>query len=73
MLELFTKGGCLETLDDIDYLEQKLYAAADYRICKGIYLEPEEIAHTGYSEIVSATNKMDKDVGCRCLLCRCIP
>ena len=50
------QGRLFRTLDDIDYLEQKLGAAADYRICKGIYLEPEEIAHTGYSEIVSATN-----------------
>ena len=50
------QGRLFRTLDDIDYLEQKLGAAADYRICKGIYLEPEEIAHTGYSEIVSETN-----------------
>jgi len=50
------QGRLFRTLDDIDYLEEKLGAAADYRICKGIYLEPEEIAHTGYSEIVSATN-----------------
>ena len=50
------QGRLFRTLDDIDYLEQKLGGAADYRICKGIYLEPEEIAHTGYSEIVSATN-----------------
>ena len=50
------QGRLFRTLDDIDYLEQKLGAAADYRICKGIYLEPEEIAHTGYGEIVSATN-----------------
>ena len=50
------QGRLFRTLEDIDYLEQKLGPAADYRICKGIYLEPEEIAHTGYSEIVSATN-----------------
>lgn len=50
------QGRLFRTLDDIDYLEQKLGSAADYRICKGIYLEPAEIAHTGYSEIVSATN-----------------
>ena len=29
---------------------------SDFRICKGIYLEPPEIAHTGYMEIVDATN-----------------
>ena len=50
------QGRLFRTLNDIDYLEEKLGPAADYRICKGIYLEPAEIAHTGYSEIVSATN-----------------
>ena len=50
------QGRLFRTLADIDYLEQQLGPAADYRICKGIYLEPEEIAHTGYSEIVGATN-----------------
>ncbi len=50
------QGRLFRVLSDIDYLEEKLGPAADYRICKGIYLEPEEIAHTGYSEIVSATN-----------------
>ena len=50
------QGRLFRTLDDIDYLENKLGPAADYRICKGIYLEPEEIAHSGYQEIVSATN-----------------
>ena len=50
------QGRLFRTLDDIDYLEEKLGPGADYRICKGIYLEPENIAHTGYSEIVSATN-----------------
>jgi proline dehydrogenase len=50
------QGRLFRTLADIDYLEQQIGPAADYRICKGIYLEPEEIAHTGYSEIVGATN-----------------
>ena len=50
------QGRLFRTLDDIDYLEQKLGSAADYRICKGIYLEPEDIAHTGYDQIVSASN-----------------
>ena len=50
------QGRLFRTLADIDYLEQQLGPAADYRICKGIYLEPEEIAHTGYLEIVGATN-----------------
>lgn len=50
------QGRLFRTIADIDYLEQQLGPAADYRICKGIYLEPEEIAHTGYLEIVGATN-----------------
>lgn len=50
------QGRLFRTLGDIDYLEQQLGPGADYRICKGIYLEPEEISHTGYSEIVGATN-----------------
>ena len=50
------QGRLFRTLSDIDYLEEKLGPAADYRICKGIYLEPDEIAHTGHSEIVMATN-----------------
>ena len=50
------QGRLFRTIADIDYLEQQLGPAADYRICKGIYLEPEEIAHTGYAEIVGATN-----------------
>ncbi len=50
------QGRLFRTIADIDYLEQQLGPAADYRICKGIYLEPEEIAHSGYAEIVGATN-----------------
>ena len=50
------QGRLFRTFDDIDYLEGKLGPAADYRICKGIYLEPINIAHSGYQEIVSATN-----------------
>ena len=37
-------------------LEVELGPAADYRICKGIYLEPEDIAYTGYLDIVDSTN-----------------
>ena len=67
------QGRLFRTLDDIDYLEQKLGSAADYRICKGIYLEPEDIAHTGYDEIVSATNaSIDKMLGPLVPLCSCI-
>ena len=43
-------------MEDIDNLESQLGSMADYRICKGIYLEPEEISFTTYSDIVSATN-----------------
>ena len=50
------QGRLFRTLGDIDYLEQELGPSADYRICKGIYLEPEDISHTGYQEIVGATN-----------------
>ena len=50
------QGRLFRTIDDINQLEQKLSSSADYRICKGIYLEPESISHTGYSQIVEATN-----------------
>ena len=50
------QGRLHRTLSDIDDLEQRLGKNADYRICKGIYLEPETIAHTGYRDIVDATN-----------------
>lgn len=50
------QGRLFRTLDDIKQLEKSLGASADYRICKGIYLEPESISHTGYSQIVEATN-----------------
>ena len=44
------------TLDDIASISEKLGHLADFRICKGIYLEAEEIAHTRYSGIVTAMN-----------------
>lgn len=50
------QGRLFRTLDDINYLETELGPAADYRICKGIYLEPEEIAYTSYQDIVDSTN-----------------
>ena len=50
------QGRLHRTLDDINELEQRLGMNADYRICKGIYLEPESIAHTRYADIVEATN-----------------
>lgn len=50
------QGRLFRTLADIDAMETDLGGFADYRICKGIYLEPEEISFTGYREIVDATN-----------------
>lgn len=50
------QGRLFRTLDDINALEVELGPAADYRICKGIYLEPEDIAYTGYQDIVDSTN-----------------
>lgn len=50
------QGRLFRTLDDINSLEVELGPAADYRICKGIYLEPEDISYTGYQDIVDATN-----------------
>mgnify|MGYP001242204387 CR=1 FL=1 len=46
----------LRTSDDIDSICTQLGGAADFRICKGVYLEPESIALTGYQEIVDALN-----------------
>jgi len=44
------------TPGDISLITDKLAHRADFRICKGIYLEAEEIAHTGYWAIVTAMN-----------------
>ena len=35
---------------------------SDVRICKGIYLESEDIAHTKYHDIVLATNNAIDDL-----------
>ena len=45
------------TGDDISSLASRLDGNSDVRICKGIYLESEDIAHTRYHDIVVATNK----------------
>ena len=50
------QGRLFRTLADIEGLETELGGLADYRICKGIYLEPEDISFTGYRDIVDATN-----------------
>ena len=45
------------TIDDIENIKQKLGQDADYRICKGIYLEPEDISHTQRQPIIDAMNE----------------
>ena len=50
------QGRLFRTLADIGDLERTLGPGADYRICKGIYLEPEDISFTGYRDIVDGTN-----------------
>jgi len=50
------QGRLFRSLSDIDELETEIGPHADYRICKGIYLEPEEISFTSYQDIVDATN-----------------
>ena len=51
------QGRLFRTLDDIERIKEILGPNADYRICKGIYLEPEEISHTDRKPIIDATNK----------------
>ena len=50
------------TGDDISSLSSKLGGYSDVRICKGIYLESEDIAHTKYDDIVIATNNAIDDL-----------
>ena len=45
------------TVDDIENIREKLGQDADYRICKGIYLEPEDISHTQRQPIIDAMNE----------------
>lgn len=49
------QGRLHRTLDDIDRMASAIGVAADHRICKGIYLEPESIAHTSRQAITDAT------------------
>ncbi len=51
------QGRLFRTESDIAELAGALAGASDVRICKGIYLESEQIAHTGYHDIVKATNR----------------
>ncbi len=50
------QGRLLRTPSDISDISKKSGPKTDFRICKGIYLEPAEIAHTTYRGIVDATN-----------------
>jgi proline dehydrogenase len=50
------QGRLFRTLSDIGDLETSLGPNADYRVCKGIYLEPEAISFTSYQDIVDGTN-----------------
>ena len=51
------QGRLHRTPDDIESVASTIGPNADYRICKGIYLEPEEIAYTSKSDIRSKTNE----------------
>ena len=50
------QGRLHRTMSDIQNVTEKLGNKCDFRICKGIYLEPEKIAFTDYSKIVEETN-----------------
>ena len=45
------------TEKDVEDICNQLGSLADFRICKGIYLESAEIAHTSYQAIVDAFNQ----------------
>ena len=51
------QGRLHRTPDDINNVATAIGKDADYRICKGIYLEPEDIAYTSKSDIRSKTNE----------------
>ncbi|MFL2493420.1 MAG: proline dehydrogenase family protein [Candidatus Thalassarchaeum sp.] len=50
------QGRLMRTLSDISEVCSTTGKQTDFRICKGIYLEPENIAHTKYWDIVHGTN-----------------
>ena len=54
---LVLQGRMFRTPSDISQICETLGSKADFRICKGIYLEPREIAHTSYQDIVEGTNR----------------
>ena len=51
------QGRLFRTEDDIKEISKSLGSLSDFRICKGIYLEPEDISYSNYQEIVDATNR----------------
>ncbi len=51
------QGRLHRTPDDIEQVATTLGPHADYRICKGIYLEPEGIAYTSRNDIRKKTNE----------------
>lgn len=51
------QGRLHRTPDDIERVESLIGPNADYRICKGIYLEPENIAYTSRNDIRTKTNE----------------
>ncbi|MBA41465.1 MAG: hypothetical protein CMB17_06345 [Euryarchaeota archaeon] len=51
------QGRLFRTLEDIQHLTEELGEYADHRICKGIYLESANIAHTEKRSITKATNE----------------
>ena len=50
------QGRLIRTLSDINDIRAATGKHTDFRICKGIYLEPENIAHVKYWDIVHGTN-----------------
>lgn len=51
------QGRMFRTPDDVSKVSNTLGKKSDFRICKGIYLEPPEISYTNYLDIVDATNR----------------
>jgi len=51
------QGRLHRTPDDIESVGASIGPNADYRICKGIYLEPENIAYTSRNDIRTKTNE----------------
>jgi len=51
------QGRMFRTPEDISSVCELSGPKSDFRICKGIYLEPPEISYTNYNDIVDATNR----------------